>query len=124
MIFINTMPKSGSVYIISVLEQSLKHFGYQFTRVSQLRFHDDYMDPLMILRMINVPFYAQGHVDATDYNLDVLAIYFPRFILNVRDPRQAMLSWLHHIEVEAYKKCSHAFFQAISVLQMSILIGL
>lgn len=38
----------------------------------------------------------QEHLDANRYNLFVLELMLPKFILHVRDPRQATLSWLHH----------------------------
>jgi hypothetical protein len=39
----------------------------------------------------------QEHVDASPANLEILGKHVDRIVLHVRDPRQAMLSWAHHI---------------------------
>jgi len=99
LIFINTMPKSGSVYIFNVLLNSLKQDGYLFTNISENRFHDDYVSVDKIIKATNSRTITQEHVNASYDNLLILEKYLPKFVLHVRDPRQALLSWFHHVEV-------------------------
>ena len=96
-IFINTMPKSGSVFLTDSLKQNLPE-GYNFIRISQSRFHDDYVNKLQILNHRNHHVYTQEHVDVRPHNIKILPDYLPKFILHLRDPRQALLSWYHHVE--------------------------
>ena len=41
---------------------------------------------------------SQDHFDASPINLTHIGRFFDRIVVQVRDPRQAMLSWIHFIE--------------------------
>lgn len=97
-IFVNTLPKSGSVYIVNCLKKNLSHKGYSFIRISKDRFHDDYLNTSLLSHIKNKKYLSQEHVDASETNLRILKKALPKFVLHLRDPRQAMLSWVHHVE--------------------------
>ena len=94
-IFLNTMPKSASVYIFSWIAQclNLKHIT-----VSLSLFPDDLVirEKLDVLVKENV--ITQEHIPATDINLRFIAARMKKLVVHVRDPRQATLSWVHHLD--------------------------
>ena len=94
-ILVNTMPKSGSIFIVRCLSQGL---GIPETKIAVSLFPDDLIirDKLDDLALGNQV--AQQHLPARDLNLRFLQNRLDRMIVHVRDPRQAMLSWLHHLD--------------------------
>lgn len=94
-IFLNTMPKSASVYIISWIAQSL---NLKKIAVGLLLFPDDLVirEKLDVLVKGNV--ITQAHFPATDINLRFIGARMKKLIVHVRDPRQATLSWVHHLD--------------------------
>ena len=97
-VILNTLPKSGSVYISSVIATSIQPYGYHFKRISQDRFHDDHIYEGQIIGAMRSKFVTQEHIDASPRNVQLLKKYCPKMVLNLRDPRQATLSWLHHVQ--------------------------
>jgi hypothetical protein len=94
-ILLNTMPKSGSIFILRCLSQGL---GIGETKIATNLFPDDLiirekLDDLALGNLI-----AQQHLPARDINLSFLGRRLDRMIVHVRNPRQAMLSWLHHLD--------------------------
>jgi hypothetical protein len=95
-ILLNTLPKSGSIYIMRTLAQSLSieffdksiAFGY-FPRY--------FMVPGSLERLRAGNVVRQEHFDATPLNIELCGRYVDRMVLQVRDPRQAMYSWAHHV---------------------------
>lgn len=94
-ILVNTMPKSGSIFIVRCLSQGL---GIAETKIAVSLFPDDLVirDKLDDLALGNQV--AQQHLPARDLNLRFLRNRLNRMIVHVRDPRQATLSWLHHLD--------------------------
>ena len=94
-ILINTMPKSGSIYLTRAIANSL---GIEFSTspVAHGFFPTYFMMPstLGLFRLGGVV--RQEHFDASPINLVICAQYVDRIVLHVRDPRQATLSWTHH----------------------------
>ena len=92
-ILLNTMPKSGSVYILKslakIVDLKTKHFGDP----SNGRISDK-----DVTAFSTGGFVAQNHLAPSAENLRVLEQLKPRMVLHLRDPRQAMLSWLHHVD--------------------------
>ncbi len=90
----NTMPKSGSIYISNYLSNGLR-LGQM--KVATSLFPDDLVlrDRLDILAAGDV--ISQQHVPARDINLRFIAARIPNIVVHLRDPRQAMLSWVHHL---------------------------
>lgn len=93
-VFINTLPKSGSVVIVNTLVEGLKR---PFCRISYATFPEDQIieDDLKAFACSNS--ITQGHINASPENIALLKKYRVKMILHVRDPRQAVLSWAHHL---------------------------
>lgn len=95
-ILINTMPKSGSIYLSRMIASSL---GVEFSVKSlAYGFFPTYFmlpDALESFRTGNIV--RQEHFDASPINLKVCGRFIDRIVLHVRDPRGALLSWAHHV---------------------------
>ena len=92
---LNTMPKSGSIYISRALAQGL---GISEMKIGVCLFPNDLvirekLDAFAIGHTV-----AQQHLPASDINVRFIAARLERMVVHVRDPRQATLSWLHHID--------------------------
>lgn len=95
-ILFNTMPKSGSIYIWKSLQEAL---DAPFCRVSLHLFPTDFLVPSWLETLATGGAVCQEHLDASAENLATLAEHaFDRLIVHVRDPRQATLSWVHHVD--------------------------
>lgn len=94
-IFLNTLPKSGSLFISHVLTSQT---GYPGVRISLSRFHDDYIQEDQIRKFFSLNCITQEHIDASNENVQILEKYFSKMILHLRDPRQELISWFHHVE--------------------------
>ena len=92
-ILLNTMPKSGSVYILKslakIVDLKTKHCGDP----SNGRLSDKDLTAFS-----TGGFVVQNHLALSAENLQILEQLKPRMVLHLRDPRQAMLSWLHHVD--------------------------
>lgn len=89
-----TLPKSGSMYFLRTLAKAYALPQYQ--RFGGI-FPNLLLDRGVMKEMAQQGGIAQNHVPPSDYNIAVLNHYFDRIALHVRDPRQALLSWVHHI---------------------------
>jgi len=94
-IILNTLPKSGSIYIGRTLADGLG-IKYSLESISHGFFPNYYIIPNKLLALSKESALRQEHFDPNPVNLQLLKKWAPRIILNVRDPRQATLSWLHH----------------------------
>jgi hypothetical protein len=107
-ILINTLPKSGSMYIFYTLQKGLPNYD-QYHLTDELRriftvFRDTgsafpytiTVDPLEMKNFGRGQALSQEHINFTEPNLDILSRYIDRFVVHIRDPRQALLSWVHH----------------------------
>lgn len=94
-IYFNTLPKSGSIYLL----RSLSHmFNISRKRIASGLFPNDVAYPVLIDDFYQGVWVGQEHLPATPRNLYNLSHYgIDRFIVHVRDPRQAVLSFVHHI---------------------------
>lgn len=94
-IVFNTLPKSGSVFITRLIAQSL---DMSFEPLTNSYFPSDVikLEQAEALRSGNM--ISQDHFPASEINIHYLAQFAPRLVLNVRDPRQAALSWGHHLD--------------------------
>ena len=105
---INSMPKSGSVFMLKTL---MGYLDSQFLRATGGRFPDDSivqifaMQPAMFFPSEKSSYCMQEHFAPTKYNLDVIFNSADNMILHIRDPRQAILSLYHHFNLysAAYK---------------------
>ena len=94
-ILINTMPKSGSIYLTRTIAASLG-IEYSLTSLVDGLFPTYHMNSAGLERFICGAIVRQEHFDASPHNLATCAHYVDRLVLHVRDPRQATLSWTHH----------------------------
>ena len=94
-IILNTLPKSASVYILSKLSGGLK-IPHRYIHIG--RFPDNLIVPDLTKELARGGMIAQSHFPAKGHNLVTLQrCGIDRIIVHVRDPRQAMLSWVHHV---------------------------
>ena len=94
-IHLNTLPKSGSLYIWANLAMRL---AVARTQISCTFFPDDMIVLRDIRQMAEGGFISQSHLPASSLNRRILCSYLDRIIVHVRDPRQATLSWSHHVD--------------------------
>ena len=91
-----TMPKSGSIYIANRLVNA---FTAPFCRISLSLFPVDPIVPSWLAAFALGGAVCQEHLNAGPRNLELLQRHgVTRLIVHVRDPRQATLSWTHHVE--------------------------
>lgn len=93
-ICLNTMPKSASIFIQDVLHHAL---GLERIRISGGYFPDDLVVPAWLDVLAQGHRITQEHLPARALNLRLLGRHMDRLVLHVRDPRQATLSWTHHV---------------------------
>ncbi|KZD05706.1 sulfotransferase domain-containing protein [Thalassospira xiamenensis] len=93
-ILFNTMPKSGSVFILRSIENGLR---IPYVNVSDGYFPDDLLQRTRFQEFALGNCITQSHVPAHPINIGMLNHYIDRMVLHVRDPRQALLSWTHHV---------------------------
>jgi hypothetical protein len=93
-ILLNTMPKSGSVYVArslaAILRLPMMHIGNQYALIGQI-------DPAAARTFKGGGFVSQNHLAPSAENLHVLQHFKLRMVLHLRDPRQALLSWVHYL---------------------------
>lgn len=94
-ILLNTMPKSGSVYIQKSLTKILGcrsvEFGNRYALIDQIGIRD-------AKALLGGGCVVQNHLAPSLENLQVLQHFGLKMILHLRDPRQALLSWVHHLD--------------------------
>jgi hypothetical protein len=95
-IILATIPKSASRYIYTMLEYGL---GCERMTTSPGYFP---IDNLSYTELDN--FYAQqcsitkNHFNASVFNIQLLKKYTNQIVLQLRDPREVLLSWAHYIQ--------------------------
>jgi hypothetical protein len=93
-LLINTLPKSGSVFLLRNLEQILEvdSIRIKWGGLTKASVADRALEKLAFGNRI-----CQEHLPAHDHILAALELKVPRLVLHLRDPRQALVSWTHHI---------------------------
>lgn len=98
---ITTMPKSGTYYISKLFTDGLfidsrivshQYFPYDVIRQPELR----------VFAQGNVV--SQDHFGASKINLVHIAKHVDRLVVHVRDPRQAMLSYVHFLDTAQFRR--------------------
>ena len=93
-ILFNTLPKSGSIYISDSLRKGLglkRYYG------GGGAFPNRVIDRVALAEIALGNYVFQDHYEATEHNLFVLRQFLPKLVLHVRDVRQSLLSWIHHL---------------------------
>jgi hypothetical protein len=93
-IFVNSIPKSGTVFSGLALTRGL---GLEPSSFSSGQFPYHLVDVAALARFAKGGCCAQGHVDASAVNLQSLGAFLTRWVVHIRDPRSVLLSWVHHI---------------------------
>lgn len=100
-IFLISLPKSGTVYIYNKLRDSLKAEKAPLMGRGGV-FPFQTLNENLLLRQID-PLSKHPsrifveHIPASKHNLSLINKHFEKIIVHVRDPRQALLSWVHHL---------------------------
>jgi hypothetical protein len=94
-ILLNTMPKSGSVFVQRTLSTLLKvdqkYIGNCYALTDQINVRD-------AEAISQGNFVSQNHLAPSKENLQILRHFGLKMVLHLRDPRQALLSWVHHLD--------------------------
>lgn len=93
-IVLSSLPKSGSIYQLSLFEKGL---GYAARNTSLGYFPRDLADWSKLGEVMRGGAMTQFHLDASPANLQILRVVCPRLQVHFRDPRQATLSMTHHL---------------------------
>ena len=94
-LLITTMPRSGTYYISKLFSEGLR---IKAQIISNQYFPGDTIRYHALKEFANGNYVSQDHFEASHLNLTHISRYGDRVLCHVRDPRQAMLSWIHHIE--------------------------
>jgi hypothetical protein len=98
---ITTMPKSGTYYISKLLTAGL----FVDSRiVSHQYFPDDVIRQPELRAFADGNTVSQDHFGASRINLVHIAKHVDRMIVHVRDPRQAMLSYVHFLDTPQFRR--------------------
>jgi hypothetical protein len=93
-ILLNTMPKSGSIYVQKSLSKILglatMDLGNSYGLIDQMNIQDT-------RTFSHGGFVSQNHLAPSPENLQVLRHFRLKMVLHMRDPRQALVSWVHHL---------------------------
>jgi hypothetical protein len=94
-VLLNTLPKSGSVFLFHTLSRSLQcgrmHVGNMYSLVDQIGLE-------RMRRFVGGGYISQNHLAPSPENLQILEHFRCPVVLHLRDPRQALVSWTHHAD--------------------------
>jgi hypothetical protein len=95
-ILINGSPKSGTLYLSRAICNVLQ---CDSMRISSRGVTESQVDAEAIYSFVKgKSCVAQQHIAPTKYNVDVLQVFkLTKFILILRDPRDVLVSWAHHL---------------------------
>ena len=94
-IIFNTLPKSGSIYIGETLSKGL---NVPFQSISNGYFPKDLINIDQLKKAVSTGGILQDHFDPSPHNIQILkAMNCKKIIVNIRDPRQSLLSFVHHL---------------------------
>lgn len=101
-IIYNTMPKSGSDFIHSVMSKGLNFAKVEFG--SGIPFPYRQVLPIHLDTILEGGYFCKDHLLATKVNAVTLRYYSQKIIIHTRDPRQALLSTLVASNAQRKKK--------------------
>jgi hypothetical protein len=100
-IIINAIPKSGSAYIAQALENGLH---YQHATISNEYIPYDQVNYKKVKAFFSTGAkLSKQHMEPSGINMQILRRFTDRIVLNVRDPREVLLSWVHYLNAEHAK---------------------
>lgn len=89
-----SLPKAASSWMAGALATGL---GTRHEHVSVNTFPTNAIDALALERVVKEGLVTQDHLDPSPLTLQTLRALAPRFVVNVRDPRPALLSLAHFL---------------------------
>jgi GNAT superfamily N-acetyltransferase len=99
------VPRSASVFAFETLATGL---GLDRVTVCAHQFPQEKINPQSVARLAIPGTICHSHVDARLGNLAAINPFLERMVVHVRDPRQAMLSAVHHLnDLRSRKGASH-----------------
>ncbi|XZN90172.1 MAG: tetratricopeptide repeat protein [Microcoleus sp.] len=96
-ILVNTLPKSGSMYILDSLSKGLNLSIIAISNSSAWPDDVIYNNEEILSRMASGGVICNHHLPANSINLAFISMWLDKLIVHVRDPRQATLSLVHHL---------------------------
>ena len=96
-----TMPKSGTYFISRLFGEGL-FIGTRI--VSHQYFPDDVIRQPELRILSRGSCISQDHFGASKINLTHIRRHVNRMIVHLRDPRQAMLSYIHYLSTERFRR--------------------
>lgn len=89
-IVLATVPRSGSMFLIKMLALNLK---LERIDLSPGYFPVDNIDLRAIVEFSKGGYIAQGHINPSPFNLNLIKRFTDKCIIQLRDPRAALYSW-------------------------------
>ena len=98
LVYISTLPKSGSVYTLNMIAEGLGIRKLDSRTSSNSAFPKAAMMwPALKSQVEDGEAIYLGHIDASVTNLQVMEDWLERVVVLIRDPRSATLSMAHHL---------------------------
>lgn len=94
-IFLNTLPKSGSIFLYNYLSKSL---NLTQCRIDSAGFPETVYIPAGLKAFCQGNMVAQAHYEPSLNNAAALLLSMDKMCLHIRDPRSAAISWLHFMD--------------------------
>lgn len=95
-LILNTLPKSGSVFLKDWLSVVLNKPFMRIAANEPGGFISDDIAPEKLAALKEIAGITQQHFDPSLRNLKLVSNC--RVVVHVRDPRQSLLSWVHHVD--------------------------
>ena len=111
---INTMPKSGSLYLTRSLSELLPEISFDYPYISANQgfpfdcIVKDKLDQLNHRRK-NKYHLIQEHLCCSLVNIRLIKTFMGKMVLHIRDPREAVLSWSYHVQNNLHNKLSKLY---------------
>lgn len=107
-IILNALPKSGSAYMQATLAKSL---DYKVLNITSEYIPQDQVIYKQIREFyVNNKKISKQHMDASPLNVQILKRFTNKMVLHVRDPREVLLSWVHHLNALKQEKSDLFYF--------------
>ena len=96
-LFLNAMPQSGPYYFVRTLQT---FFDLDTFMVTKKTFPVDTIFENPFLRFIEQgdKKIVEAHADPSQGNIEMFQKHLPKFVLHVRDPREALVSWIAYVD--------------------------
>jgi hypothetical protein len=99
-ILINTLPKSGSKFLLRSLQRTLQVDDIRILYGGLTRAG---LNEPTLMRFSEGNLICQEHLPPEEHIVAGLELRAPKMVLHVRDPRAALVSWVHHVNT-IYRK--------------------